>query len=221
MDPVPESIAPRALIFDWDNTLVDSWPCIHVALTETFGAMGHTPWTYEETRARVGLSMRDAFPTLFKERWEEARDIFYAAFRARHLEMLTALDGAEAMLQGLRERGLYLAVVSNKTGAFLRTEVEALGWGGYFGAVVGAGDAPRDKPAPDPVHMALEPSGLAAGPEVWFVGDTGVDLECALATGCRPVLVRPEAPAPGEFTEAPPAAYAKDCLDFMGLLPHV
>ena len=64
---------PDAIIFDWDNTLVDTWPVIHAALFETFTAMGHVPWTLEETKARVALSMRESFPKLFGDRWAAAR----------------------------------------------------------------------------------------------------------------------------------------------------
>ena len=31
--------APKAILFDWDNTLVDSWTVIHHAMTATFEAM--------------------------------------------------------------------------------------------------------------------------------------------------------------------------------------
>ena len=67
---------PRALIFDWDNTLVDTWPTIHEALSHTFEAMGVEPWTLEQTRQRVRRSMRESFPELFGDRWTHARDIF-------------------------------------------------------------------------------------------------------------------------------------------------
>ncbi|PPR65951.1 MAG: hypothetical protein CFH03_00782, partial [Alphaproteobacteria bacterium MarineAlpha3_Bin2] len=36
---------PRAILFDWDNTLVDSWPTIIDALNVTLEAYGKTPWT--------------------------------------------------------------------------------------------------------------------------------------------------------------------------------
>jgi phosphoglycolate phosphatase len=216
---VVNSPGPKAVLFDWDNTLVDSWPCIHKAMNQTLKAMDHPAWSFEETRARVGLSMRDAFPGLFGDRWEEARDVFYGAFRESHLDMLVELDGARTMLETLAERGTYLGVVSNKTGSFLREEAEALGWTGLFGALVGAGDAKRDKPAPEPVFMALEPAALVPGPDIWFVGDTHVDLSCAKASGCVAILLRPEPPAPGEFAECPPAHHLPGCLDFMGLLP--
>ena len=40
---------PKAVLFDWDNTLVDSWAVIHAALNETLTAMDHPNWTRAET----------------------------------------------------------------------------------------------------------------------------------------------------------------------------
>ena len=180
---------PRAILFDWDNTLVDSWGTIHEALNFLMRAMDKPEWSMAETRERVRLSLREAFPFHFGERWEEARDIYLGRFRAIHLDRLTALPGREKLLRGLAGREVFLGVVSNKTGELLRREVAQLGWSGFFGSIVGAGDAPCDKPAKEPVHLALAPSGVPAGSEVWFVGDTAVDMECALNSGCVAVLL--------------------------------
>jgi phosphoglycolate phosphatase len=194
---------PRAIIFDWDNTLVDSWATIHDALNFLMAAMERPLWTLEDTRERVRLSLREAFPAMFGERWQEAQQIYLDRFRAIHLERLKPLPGREAMLRSLSANGHYLAVVSNKTGAVLRDEVAHLGWTQFFGAIVGAGDAHTDKPHRAPVELALEPSGISPGPEVWFVGDTAIDMECALAAGCMPVLFG-AGELSAEFLEFPP-----------------
>ncbi|HML10598.1 MAG TPA: HAD hydrolase-like protein, partial [Stellaceae bacterium] len=153
-------VRPRAIIFDWDNTLVDSWATIHEALNFLMAAMDRPSWTIEETRERVRLSLRESFPQIFGERWQEAQKIYLDRFRAIHLERLTPLPGRETMLRTLAAAGHYLAVVSNKTGAVLRNEAAHLGWSGLFGAIVGAGDAHADKPHGAPVELALKPSGL-------------------------------------------------------------
>ena len=49
---------PRAVLFDWDNTLVDSWNTIHDALGYCFTRMGREPWGLDEVRARTRLSPR-------------------------------------------------------------------------------------------------------------------------------------------------------------------
>ena len=79
---------PSVIVFDWDNTLVDSWPTIHEALSITLQAMGHEAWRFDETKARVRHSLRDSFPRLFGDRWIKARDIFYDAFERTHIERL-------------------------------------------------------------------------------------------------------------------------------------
>ncbi len=209
-------VRPRALLFDWDNTLVDTWGAIHHALTVTFDAMGQQPWTLDETRQRVRRSAREAFPALFGARAEEAAGIFYQVFESDHLETLEAHAGAEALLRGLAESGsYYLAVVSNKRGDLLRREAARLGWDSYFERLVGANDAARDKPAVDAVEMALGDSGLAPGPEVWFVGDTDIDMVCAANAGCLPVLLRAEPPGAGEFEHGEPRIHVAGCVQLL------
>jgi phosphoglycolate phosphatase len=203
---------PRALLFDWDNTLVDTWATIHHALNVTLEAMGHATWTMEETRARVRASARDSFPALFAERAGEAAEIFYRTFEADHLAALAERDGAGDMLRGLAGEGtFYLAVVSNKRGHLLRREAAHLGWEAYFDRLVGANDAARDKPAVDAVDLALTDSGLGRGPAVWFVGDTDIDMLCAANADCVPVLLRPEPPGEGEFGAAGPRVHVASC----------
>ncbi|MGH7088637.1 MAG: HAD family hydrolase, partial [Stellaceae bacterium] len=162
---------PRAILFDWDNTLVESWDAIHHALVVTFEAMGREPWSLDETKARVRRSLRDAFPSLFGERWREAQRLYIDTFTATHLERIAPAPDAAALIEELARRQHYLAVVSNKTGAVLRREAAHLGWTRFFARLVGAGDATEDKPAAAPIRLALE--GSALGPEEsWYVGDT-------------------------------------------------
>ncbi|MDA8230117.1 MAG: HAD family hydrolase [Magnetospirillum sp.] len=202
---------PRAVVFDWDNTLVDSWLCIQESYNRTFRHFGMPQWDMDETRANVARSLRDSFPSMFGERWEEAREVFYRSFEEIHLSHLRPLPGAAGMLGGLAEAGLYLAVVSNKVGSYLRTEADALGWTPLFGRLVGANDAEADKPHPAPVRLALEAAGLDPGEDVWFVGDSAIDVQCAVNSGCTPILLRPEAPRPGEFDHWPPVHHLRGC----------
>jgi phosphoglycolate phosphatase len=175
---------PKAILFDWDNTLADTWPTIYGALTQTFVEMGHEPWSLEETKVRVHRSLRDSFPEIFGDRWEEAEKKYLENFKRTHLINLTTLEGAEEVLKELSNTDIYVALVSNKTGCNLRLEVEHIGWNDYFVKIIGAKDADEDKPSPEPVYMALEGSGIDLGYDVWFVGDSITDMECAHNCGC-------------------------------------
>ena len=174
---------PRAVLFDWDNTLVNTWPTIVECYHDTFTSLGMKPWTAEEVHVRAHGSLRDLFPTLFGSRAQEAERIFYETFNRIHLERLEPLPGADKLLARCHEAGWYVAVVSNKVGDNLRTEMAHLGWQRWIARAVGAKDAKRDKPAPDPIYLALDGTGIAPDESVWMVGDSLADLQCAHAAG--------------------------------------
>jgi phosphoglycolate phosphatase len=178
---------PSVLLYDWDNTLVDGWAGITAALNAAFTAFGHTLWTVDDTRNRVRVSLRESFPVMFGDQWERARDIFYATLADQHLNHVQPMPGVPAVL----DAGLPWpqGVVSNKAGAFLRREATHLGWGRYFGAVIGAGDATADKPDPAPIHLALSQLGRTADASVWYMGDTALDMQAARAAGVTAVLI--------------------------------
>lgn len=209
---------PAALLLDWDNTLIDSWHAIHDAQNHTLVAFGLEPWSMEEIRRRVRGSMRDTYPQLFGDRWRDAGEVFYRRFAERHLETLVPLPGAPEMLRDLHAAGLYIAVVSNKKGDYLRAEAARLGWQGWIRRLVGAFDASRDKPAVEPVHLALEGSGISPGTAVWFAGDADIDIECAANAGCVPVLVREEPPAADEFPGHSPVLHVSGCMTLSKVL---
>ncbi len=178
---------PRALLFDWDNTLVDGWAAIQHALNTTFAAFGKPAWSRAEVLANVRKSLRDSFPVHFGDEWERARDIFYDAIHATHLDAVHPLPGTAPMLAAAA--AWPLGVVSNKQGALLRQEAAHLGLATHFRILVGAGDAVADKPSAAPLLMALQALGLPPGRDVWYVGDTAIDMEAARAAGCLAVLL--------------------------------
>lgn len=195
-------IRPRAIVWDWDNTLVDGWPAIQAGLNAAFRDAGLPEWTLEEVRARVRHSLRDSFPGLFGAGWERARDLFYAAVRARHLAVLRPMEGAGDLL-AQAARVAPLAVLSNKSGPLLRAEAASLGWASRFRALVGAGDGAGDKPDPRPMRVACAACGVPAGPGVWYVGDNALDMDAARRAGCVPVLLGDAAHDGGPGASAP------------------
>jgi phosphoglycolate phosphatase len=213
---------PKAVLYDWDNTLADNWGAIVAAMNHTLAAFDVPTWDEVEARRRIKASLRDAFPKLFGERWQDAREVYYAHFSAHHLDHLKPMPGAVDLLDAMAERGVYQAVVSNKTGKYLRAEAEALGWSDRFGKLIGANDAVRDKPDIAPVLSALESTDILPSQEVWFVGDSDIDMQCAHNGGMTGILI----PPPGEDatekrSEAvlfPPAVTFSSCEAFSVLV---
>ncbi|MBU6475262.1 MAG: HAD-IA family hydrolase [Alphaproteobacteria bacterium] len=212
---------PRAVIFDWDDTIIDSWGPTLRALNAALAAMGEEPWTDEEARRRCGASARDLFRQLFGDRWQEADRIFFDALRALFSAHIPVFAGAEPVLKALDDNKIYMAVVSNKRGPLLREEAKKSGLERYFGKIVGAGDAAADKPDPAPVHMALEGSGIAAGADVWFVGDSHTDMLCAANAGCLGFLIETKPPPAEALLRHPPRRRFREHSDFMEYIESV
>ncbi|MDD3181540.1 MAG: HAD family hydrolase [Alphaproteobacteria bacterium] len=181
---------PTAVIFDWDNTLIDNWDGITEALNKVRALNGLDTWTVAEARLKSSRALRVSFPEWFGDKWEEMRDIFYEHFYKVQIQTLRVLPGAEELLIWLREKKVPLFVVSTKRSDLLRAEAEYLGWTPYFVCMMGSLAAPKDKPDRMPVDIALRKAKLLAdNPSVWFIGDTHVDVESALRSGCTPILV--------------------------------
>jgi phosphoglycolate phosphatase len=180
---------PKAIIFDWDNTLVDTWPLIQNAIDTTMTAMGREPWGLQKVRDNVHKSMRESFPEIFGKDWQKAGEIYKNTYRASHIELIQLLPNALELINAIHAKGILQFVVSNKIGATLRKEAAKIGVDQKFFALVGAGDANSDKPSREPVELALLGCDLdAKKDEIWFVGDTITDVECAYNSGCRPII---------------------------------
>ena len=89
---------PAAILWDWDNTLVDGWAAIEAGLNAAFRAFAMPEWNRAQVLGNVRKSLRESFPPLFGPDWERARDIFYAEVKARHLAVVAPMPGAAAAL---------------------------------------------------------------------------------------------------------------------------
>ncbi|MCZ8150376.1 MAG: HAD family hydrolase, partial [Roseomonas sp.] len=187
---------PTCVLWDWDNTLVDGWAAIEHGLNVTFREFAMPEWDRATVLALVRGSLRDTFPGMFGAEWERARDVFYAAVRSCHLDVLSPMPGAAAAIAAAGRIGKQ-GVISNKQGPLLRAEAVHLGWASGFAALVGAGDAAADKPDPAPFALALGACGVTAGAQVWYVGDTALDMQAARAAGCTAVRRSPRPPSCG------------------------
>lgn len=177
---------PSAIIFDFDDTLVNAKPIINKALSATFA-----DFNIDEKNLKnidFNLSLRDYFHLIFLENIISAKDAYiryYTEF-SKDLEML---PHAETVLKLLQKHKVFTAVVSNKGSERLNKEIQhKFAWHGYFSSIIGSGDAHEDKPSAAPALLALQNSKLQDYKNVWFIGDSIIDLKTAQNLGCKAVL---------------------------------
>ena len=173
----------QTVIFDLDGTLLDTledltdagnWVCRNNGWPE------HTP---EEFKKMVGHGI----PNLVKQfSPEECRSSLlllntlaqFSEYYGQHnLDKTAPYPGIPEMLEALRERGVRLAVYSNKADEFSRAIVEQV-FPGAFDLIRGKLPGVPMKPDPTGVQGVLEE--LGASPEhTLFVGDSDVDIHTA------------------------------------------
>jgi len=178
---------PRAVLFDWDGTIVSSLQAIAAALNKVQAEFGKPELPFDIAREKMALgTSKDILGHLHPEDPKRAMDIFYQHVPVLRAANLKVIDGAVAFLEMLRAQNIPIGIVSNMRHEYLVVEIETLGWTSWFETIVGAGEAARGKPSPDPIYLALERMGMLRGEakDVWFVGDMETDEKAAKAAGC-------------------------------------
>lgn len=200
--PIPAAYRkkfPRALLFDWDNTLINSGNINLQAINAIFEHFKLPLMSWEDYNRRPPTPVRGYLEEhgLTPEEMDIAAKIFRDFLtQEKSLKSLLPFADAAHLLQWLFELQIPCGVVSNKEGAALRKEVGHLGWSRYFLEVIGSRDAHEDKPSAAPLLKALEHMQIEAGHDVWFVGDSEIDMLCARRAGCIPVAIHREARLP-------------------------
>jgi HAD superfamily hydrolase (TIGR01509 family) len=191
----------RALLLDFDGTLVDTEPLQWTAYRRTLEPFG-VPVGLEEyrrhfIRAAGGsewVCRRYALPIAP----EELRERKAAEYGALIPAAVRPCQGAEAMLRQLAGRCRF-AVVTNSVRAEVDAIVAHLGWTGLFDAVVAREDYVRAKPAPDAYVTAAARLGHQAS-ECVVVEDTERGVRAGLAAGLRVIAVPSELTHDNDFS---------------------
>ena len=170
----------RAVLFDWDGTLVDSAERTFGCYVRVFAAYGiaydhaafertYSPDWYH-TYEQVGLP---------RGHWPEADARWISCYESAPSRLI---PGARETLERLAGAGLAQGLVSSGDGTRVRREIRALGLERSFGAVVCGGETERRKPDPEPLLVALERLGFAPM-ESAYVGDSPEDVAMAKSAG--------------------------------------
>ena len=205
---------PFAIVgFDLDGTLLDTHRDLAAAVNHALAVEGRKALPIGEIRDLIGggpaqmlgralaLTGGGVSPERF-EVLKVALVEFYSDHIADHSSLFA---GGEAMLTRLLERGVKLAVVTNKFEALGVKLIGALGLARYFYTIIG-GDTlgpGRSKPAPD---LLFEMSRRGGGGRAAYIGDTSYDTRASQAAAMPCVVVS------FGFNDAPPETLGADAV---------
>ena len=184
----------RAVIFDLDGTLVDTLGDIAASMNRALKARGFPELPVEEYRDKVGWGIkRLAFLALPKEvRNEEIAGLVgteAAAFYAENpLVYSRPYPGIPELVASLNQRKIKTAVLTNKPDPVAQKVISGLFPLNSFNIVRGDIFGKPRKPDPACVWDLLVDLNLTPA-NIIFMGDSEIDMEIAVASGCFPLGV--------------------------------
>jgi len=203
----------RAVLFDWDGTLLDSHHADTQAYLAMFRALG-IPWGLKELARHYSPDWYRVYRAarLPRGRWEEAGLLWRRFYRQQNPVLL---PGARRVLRAL-ERRYTLALVSSGDRSRVLGQLRKFRLAELFAARVCSQDADRRKPHPAPLELALR--RLRMAPEACvYVGDAPEDIEMARRAGVRAIAVLGPWATPERLRAARPDAL----LPTIEQLPHL
>jgi phosphoglycolate phosphatase len=173
----------RAVVFDFDGTLADSYAAIAASVNHVRQHHGLAPLPVDHVQRFVG---RGPVYLLEHAVGSGKVEMDLALYKAHHPTVMRShthlLPGAAEALAAIGKTGRLAGVCSNKPRNFTTELLAVLGIAPYVKAVVGPEDTAHPKPSPDMLLLALERLGVQAS-EALYVGDMEVDIQTARAAG--------------------------------------
>ncbi len=184
-------MTPNAIIFDWDNTLAQTRTAVVNALEHTLKQYQKAPWDIIKQKHRNPTkSLKENFPNFFGEKYQEAYEVYLNYYINHTITQIYPTPNADKFLKHCLKNNIELYIISNKEKSLLIQEVKHCFPNITFNKILGNGDTPKNKPAPDPVFKALNNALYPINKEnVWLIGDSKQDIDCALAANIHPILI--------------------------------
>lgn len=182
------------VIFDLDGTLLNTIGDLAVSCNAVLAKWGYPQHTYDEYCRFVGNGVMRLVERALPEDRRAPETVAavrrdFVAYYTEHIDRFTVpYDGISDLLRNLAARNIQLAVASNKFQAGTEKLVRLFFPSVPFAAVLGQREGIPLKPNPAVVEEILRATGVAKR-NVWYVGDSGVDMETAAAAGIRSVGV--------------------------------
>jgi HAD superfamily hydrolase (TIGR01509 family) len=170
----------KAVLFDWDGTLLDSFPAGYHASVTVLRHFGidvdrerfletYSPNWYETYRI-LGVPETE---------WGNADRLWRKIY---HLQTSELFPFAASILERLRQAGMSLGLVTSGDRERVLREIERFGLQGVFASVVCFEDTHEKKPHPAPLTRGLEELGAAPSAAV-YVGDRPEDIYMGQTVG--------------------------------------
>ena len=185
----------KACIFDLDGTLTNTLESMTYSVNLTLEEMRLSKITKDQCRLFVGNGARVLMEKSLKaagdtdaSRIEEGMEIYGRIFDRNCTYHVTPYEGIPEMLKALKDKGIQLAVLSNKPDRQTVKVVKAIFGEELFDYAQGQKEGIRRKPEPDGVWYLMEQMHVSKE-ECLYIGDSEVDAATGRNAGLKTIGV--------------------------------
>ncbi len=165
----------KAVLFDIDGVLIDSWDFVFVAVKHALKKPGHTISEEVIVSAMGGRALLDFYKFLLPKEDYKLIAKSHQKYQQDKFDLGKPFPNAKKILKKLKSQGFLMAAISNRTKISLKTTLDRAEFSPFFDIVLSAEDVLNPKPHPEHVLAAL--TYLKVKPANSFmIGDTKDDI---------------------------------------------
>jgi phosphoglycolate phosphatase len=160
-------------------------------MNEVLSGYGYSQYSHDQYKYFVGNGIRRLVERCVPPEYstpENIENIFRTMIEVygnNCVNKTTVYDGIPELLDGLSEKRIKMAILSNKTDSITQKIHNKLFYNNHFEIVLGATNSFPKKPNPQSALYIAEK--LAVSPaDVFYLGDTSIDMETACGAGFFP-----------------------------------
>ena len=179
----------KAVIFDLDGTLTNTLKSLWKSTNMALATAGMPPHEIDSYKYFAGNGAKELIrKSLIADgdtelvHFDSVMEAYNRIFEEYCMYEVKPYDGIPELLKALKEKGLHLAVNSNKPQPRTVDVVEEIFGKDTFDLLVGQCEERRRKPAPDGVNYILEQLHLNKE-DVLYIGDTCTDMQTGKSAG--------------------------------------
>lgn len=202
----------KALLFDWDGTLVDSAHLGLAAFEKTFSELG-VVFAHDIYEAKYSPNWYSTYEALGlpKELWQTADDLWLRHYGEQSAQLI---EGVGETLLSLSGRGYQLGIVSSGSRSRVGREVQQSVLKDAFSVIICNEDIINKKPDPEGLELAMREISVAPS-QCAYIGDAPEDIEMGRRGNVLTVGVRSTYPSSARVPNANPDLYLERISDLV------
>lgn len=179
---VSELHKPTAIIFDWYGTIIQKKDTKKNEANEYLKYF-NIPYESIESNNKIDFFTREYFDYINQNKKSINNFcIQKSKLNTKHINILVKYEIIEpnvilTLLNFIKKNNIFCGIISNKDKNALMDEICAFELDSYFDKVIAKGDSPSIKPMVDPMVYMLSETNLEFGKNIWFIGDSDIDME--------------------------------------------